>query len=52
MGVIYLYSKEPNIIPYWILYMLSITLGIYIPVVISKAIKCLKNKYINRCFGL
>ena len=52
MGVRYLYGKEQSVIPYWILYLLSIAVGVYMPVLISKAIKKLNNKYINICFGL
>lgn len=52
MAVRYIYGKDQTLIPYWILYVLSILIGIYMPVIISKAIKKINNKYINLCFGL
>ncbi|WP_018464790.1 acyltransferase family protein [Segatella paludivivens] len=54
MGVryLYLYSEIKYIVPFWLLYVFSIFVGIYIPVLISKGIKKINNSCINLCFGL
>ena len=48
-----LYSKIPqNKLSYWSLYIISILLGIYLPVFIAKIVEKIPNKLIRRCFGL
>jgi len=48
-----LYSKIPqNELSYWSLYIISILLGIYLPVFIAKIVEKIPNKLIRRCFGL
>ncbi len=48
-----LYGKLPQSEPlYWGLYLLSILLGIYIPVVVAKIIERINSPILRRCFGL
>lgn len=52
MLVRYLYKIRPNMLPYIAYYILSILVGLYTPVLISKIVKKANWKYLNICFGL
>ncbi|WP_346702579.1 hypothetical protein [Barnesiella sp. An22] len=47
------YTKIPHSeVSYWTLYLASILIGIYLPVLVAKIIKKIPSPLIHRCFGL
>lgn len=47
------YTKIPHSeVAYWTLYLASILIGIYLPVLVAKIIKKIPSPLIHRCFGL
>ena len=52
MGIRFLYAKLDNELLYWPLYVLSILLALYMPVLISKMIQKIESPFIHQCFGL
>lgn len=52
MGIRFLYVKLDNELLYWPLYVLSILLALYMPVLISKMIQKIESPFIHQCFGL
>lgn len=52
MGIRFLYVKLDNELLYWPLYVLSILLALYMPVLISKMIRKIESPFIHQCFGL
>jgi fucose 4-O-acetylase-like acetyltransferase len=52
MGVRYIYGYYCIDALYWPLYIVSILVGLFIPVLIAKFIQRLDNKYLSLCFGL
>ena len=52
LAVRYVYAAMPNLMPFWCYYALSILLGLYIPVLITMALRRIGNKYLNLCVGI
>lgn len=52
MGIRFLYAKLDNELLYWPLYVLSVLLALYMPVLISKFILKIRSPFIHQCFGL
>jgi len=52
MSVRYIYGCLGNDDLYWPLYVVSVLVGLFIPVLIAKFIQRLDNKYLSVCFGL
>lgn len=52
MAVRYVYAWIGMESLYWPLYLVSILLGVYVPVLISRMLLRIGNKNLNRCFGL
>lgn len=52
IAIRFIYAKLGMAYLYWPLYIASILLALYMPVLISKAIRKTSSKVLNKCFGL